>query len=91
MLICQLRLSNWPVKCAGFVAVLLDRNTRGCRRLSWRFTSICVAIGFIFSQFYDPRKIDHVNRIENCRWFFGDSREHVTTEIKFPPRLIPFD
>lgn len=45
MLICQWRLSNWLVKCAGFVAVLLD-HTRGWRRVSWRFTSICVANHF---------------------------------------------
>jgi hypothetical protein len=88
MLICQWRLSNWPVKCAGFVAVLLDHTRGCCRHVSWRFTSICVADGFHILHIYSTRSSDAERQIERI-WIceivvgFGDSREHVWTQIDF--------
>jgi hypothetical protein len=89
MLICQWRLSNWPVKCAGFVAVLLDHTRGSCRHVSWRFTSICVADGFHILHIYSTRLSDVERRTErircreNRRWFWG-IHGNMWIQIDFP-------
>lgn len=68
-------MSNWPAKCAGFVAVLLD-HTRGCL---WRLASICVADDFHILQASDVEQNESVFVRENL----GGSRGHVWTDRSF--------